>query len=42
MGAFDVGVTSTFIAIYSSRRGKTTGRSAVVDVHRHHDGRWGR
>ena len=42
LGAFVVGVVSWFIGIFSSRRGKTTGRSAVVDVHRHHDGRWGR
>ena len=40
LGAFVVGVTSWFIGIFSSRD-KTTGRSAVVDVHRHHDGRWG-
>ena len=41
LGAFVVGVTSWFIGIFSSRRDKTTGRSAVVEVHRHHDGRWG-
>ena len=42
LGAFVVGVTSWFIGIFSGRRGTTTGRSAVVEVHRHHDGRWGR
>ncbi|TDI21454.1 MAG: phage holin family protein [Acidobacteria bacterium] len=39
--AFVVGVISWFIGIFSGRRGKTAARSAVVDVHRHHDGRWG-
>ncbi len=41
LGAFVVGVTSWFIGIFSSRRDKTTGRSTVVEVRRHHDGRWG-
>ena len=41
LGAFVVGVTSWFIGSASGRRGKTAGRSAVVEVHRHHDGRWG-
>ncbi len=40
LGAFVVGVTSWFIGIFSSRRDKTTGRSTVVEVRRHHDGRW--
>ena len=41
LGAFVVGVTSWFIGIVSSRGDKATGRSGVVEVHRHHDGRWG-
>ena len=41
LGAFVVGVTSWFIGIFSSRRDETTGRSTVVEVRRHHDGRWG-
>ncbi|MCH7746475.1 MAG: phage holin family protein [Acidobacteria bacterium] len=41
LGAFVVGVISWFIGIFSGRRGKTAARSAVVEVHRHHDGRWG-
>ena len=41
LGAFVVGVTSWFIGMFSGRRGKTTRRAAVVEVHRHHDGRWG-
>ena len=42
LGAFVVGVTSCwFIGIFSSRRDETTGRSTVVEVRRHHDGRWG-
>ena len=41
LGAFVVGAISWFIGIFRSRRDKTTGRSAVVDVHRHRDGRWG-
>ena len=41
LGAFVVGVTSWLIGSVSGRRGKTAWRSAVVEVHRHHDGRWG-
>ena len=41
LGAFVVGAISWFIGIFRSRRDKTTRRSAVVDVHRHRDGRWG-
>ena len=41
LGAFVGGITSWFIGIFSSRRDETTGRSTVVEVRRHHDGRWG-
>jgi putative membrane protein len=41
LGAFVVGAISWFIGIFRSRRDQTTRRSAVVDVHRHRDGRWG-
>ena len=41
LGAFVVGVISWFIGIFRDRREKTTVRSGVVEVHRHHDGRWG-
>ncbi len=39
LGAFVVGVTSWFIGTFRGRRGRTTGRPAVVEVHRHQDGR---
>ena len=41
LGAFVGGAISWFIGSFRSRRDKTTRRSAVVDVHRHRDGRWG-
>ena len=41
VGAFVVGVISWFVGIFSGRRGKATGHSALIEVHRHHDGRWG-
>ena len=40
LGAFIVGVISWFIGMVGGRRDKTTGRAGVVEVHRHHDGRW--
>ena len=41
LGAFVVGVISWFVGIFRDRRDKTIMRSAVVEVHRHHNGRWG-
>ena len=40
LGAFVVGAISWFIGMYRGRWMTTTGRSSVVNVHRHYDGRW--
>ena len=40
LGAFVVGAISWFIGMFRGHRNKTPGRSNVVEVHRHDNGRW--
>ncbi len=41
LGALTVGFVSWFIGGFRDRRSQQKPQSAIVDVHRQHDGRWG-
>ena len=41
LGAFLTGLVSWLIGMVSTRRRTVSDRSTIVEVHQHHDGRWG-